>query len=531
MAPRAKVRKARNKATNKFFDMAEGRTESKTRATARRALTPTKKLAARDKAQRERTVRAARAASDKGRPSNPTDPAGRLARRAVREDEAKKLDEKLDRQSRVQAKRTQRVGERRVKAASKAGKIGAGVAAGAALLGALTQGDKPKAKAQPVKRGPSLKEAGAKIQKSKEAFERRRRSNRQAESAMRSVQKSRALSEAAARDPKATKPPKPQTPPTTSVKPPKADRTKVTSGATKPAPSKARTTPKVSAPPKITKRPTVTGGGTTMASRNVTREGATGKRTLANVTREQLVAAGLTTGTKGLKTYLDKFDDLGRRPKPSDFKKTKEKAPEKRTTRRSGSPASGINRRPRPAGKAMGGMMKSKMSAKGGARGGKKMMMPGGMRDGGMAKKDGPRDGSGVKAKRARFLKDAKKELIDNKKSGSATKAKKKFPDLTGDGRVTQADILTGRGVIKKKNGGMMKPKGMAKGGAMTKKGMAKGGAMTKKGMAKGGAAMKKKGYAKGGMAKKGYSKGGAVRRGKPRGVGVALRGYGKAMR
>ena len=470
MAPRAKVRR-----------------ESKARAAARRALTPTKKLAARDKAQKERTVKAERAASDKGRPSNPTDPAGRLARRAVREDEAKRLDEKLDRQSRVQAKRTQRVGERRLKTAQKAGKVGAGVAAGAALLGALTQGDKPKPKAKPVKRGPSLKEAAAKIQKSKEAFERRRRSNRQAESAMRSVQKSRALGEAAARDPKATKPTPPKAPPTTSVKPPKADRTKVTSGATKPTPSKARTTSKVSPPPKVTKRPKVTGGGTTMASRNVTREGPMGKRTLANVTREQLVAAGLTTGPKGLKTYLNKFDELGRRPKPSDFKKTKEKASEKRTTRRSGSPASGINRRPRPAGRAMGGMMKSKMSAKGGARGGKKMMKNGGL--------------------------------------AMTTVNGRKVPVFAVDGKGPN-DLAK-----KKKNGGMMKSKGMAKGGAMTKKGMAKGGAMTKKGMAKGGAAMKKKGYAKGGMAKKGYSKGGAVRRGKPRGVGVALRGYGKALK
>jgi hypothetical protein len=33
-----------------------------------------------------------------------------------------------------------------------------------------------------------------------------------------------------------------------------------------------------------------------------------------------------------------------------------------------------------------------------------------------------------------------------------------KFPDLTGDGKVTQADILKGRGVIKKK-GGTMKAK------------------------------------------------------------------------
>jgi len=109
----------------------------------------------------------------------------------------------------------------------------------------------------------------------------------------------------------------------------------------------------------------------------------------------------------------------------------------------------------KPVKKMGGGMMKSKMASKGGARGGKKMM-PGGMKNGGSASK---------------------------------------FPDLTGDGRVTQADILKGRGVTKKKGGGMAK-----------------------------------KGYAKGGMAKKGYSKGGAVSR-KPRGVGAAKRGYGKALK
>ena len=70
------------------------------------------------------------------------------------------------------------------------------------------------------------------------------------------------------------------------------------------------------------------------------------------------------------------------------------------------------------------------------------------------------------------------------------------------------------------KNGGMMKSKGMAKGGAMKKKGYAMGG-MAKKGMAKGGA-----------MTKKGMAKGGSVRKTtKPRGVGAALRGYGKAMK
>ena len=34
-----------------------------------------------------------------------------------------------------------------------------------------------------------------------------------------------------------------------------------------------------------------------------------------------LKAAGLTTGPKGLRTYLNMFDKLGRRPKPADFKK------------------------------------------------------------------------------------------------------------------------------------------------------------------------------------------------------------------
>ena len=131
-------------------------------------------------------------------------------------------------------------------------------------------------------------------------------------------------------------------------------------------------------------------------------------------------------------------------------------------------------------------MMKSKMASKGGARGGRKAMR---MKDGG-------------------------------------------FPDLTGDGKVTQADILKGRGVAKKKAGGMAK-KGYANGGAVKKKGMAKGGAMKKKGYAMGGS-IKKKGMAKGGaMTKKGMAKGGATSRKptKPRGVGAALRGFGKATR
>ena len=160
------------------------------------------------------------------------------------------------------------------------------------------------------------------------------------------------------------------------------------------------------------------------------------------------------------------------------------------------------------ANKAGGGMMKSKMASKGGARGGKRM--PPGMKRGG--------------------------------------EASKKFPDLSGDGKVTQKDILMGKGVVKKQAGGMMKskmaskggakggrrPGGMQAGGMMKSKGMAKGGAMKKKGYAMGG--MTKKGMAKGGaMTKKGMAKGGPVKKKavsrKPRGVGAALRGFGKAMK
>ena len=42
-------------------------------------------------------------------------------------------------------------------------------------------------------------------------------------------------------------------------------------------------------------------------------------------------------------------------------------------------------------------------------------------------------------------------------------KGKSKFPDLSGDGKVTQKDILMGKGVVKRKNGGpIMKKKGYA---------------------------------------------------------------------
>ena len=59
--------------------------------------------------------------------------------------------------------------------------------------------------------------------------------------------------------------------------------------------------------------------------------------------------------------------------------------------------------------------------------------------------------------KNLRDIKRAKKDAdklikeslkVDFKKGGPVNKKKKKFPDLTGDGKVTFADILKGRGVI-----------------------------------------------------------------------------------
>ena len=54
-------------------------------------------------------------------------------------------------------------------------------------------------------------------------------------------------------------------------------------------------------------------------------------------------------------------------------------------------------------------------------------------------------------------------------KGGSISKLKAGgFPDLSGDGKVTKKDILMGRGVVKKANGGQvngLKKMGMNKGG------------------------------------------------------------------
>ena len=165
-------------------------------------------------------------------------------------------------------------------------------------------------------------------------------------------------------------------------KPPKADAPKIDMKPTKPKVD-ASTTPKVTSTP-VTKRPKVTGKG----GRNVVGKGPMGDRKLANVTREQLVAAGLTTGPKGLRTYLNKFDELGRRPKPSDFKKKIQGSSEMAKKQ-------SMYERKTKRGMKAGGM-KSKMGTKGGAMGGKKKMAPG-MMAGGLKPAPEGNKGKGLK--------------------------------------------------------------------------------------------------------------------------------------
>ena len=84
------------------------------------------------------------------------------------------------------------------------------------------------------------------------------------------------------------------------------------------------------------------------------------------------------------------------------------------------------------------------------------------------------------------------------------------FPDLSGDGKITQKDILMGRGVIKKAGGGSampgMKKRVMAKRGKSIKKRVKKamgGGAMKKRVMKRGGGMMKRPMLKRGGKANK----------------------------
>ena len=188
---------------------------------------------------------------------------------------------------------------------------------------------------------------------------------------------------------------------------------------------------------------------------------------------------------------------------------------------------------------------------------------------------------SGIAAKAAKDSK-KKKTTTTKKDDGKKTfrerrlaRMKKRLEGSENEGRKRRLTRRIGRvedriedskkKPVKKMGGGMMKSKMASKGGKMGGKmprgykdgdevrksgsvGVGKnnkkdeprtggqGGKVVprdKKGLAKLPKKIRNKmGYMKaGGMAKKGYSKGGAVKRGKPRGVGAALRGYGKALR
>ena len=180
-------------------------------------------------------------------------------------------------------------------------------------------------------------------------------------------------------------------------------------------PMKPQTPPKtkIDMPP-ADSRGKVTGKG----GRNV----GQGAFTRANVTKEQLKSSGMT-----LRQYLNFMDREGKRPPK----------------------------------KAMGGgMMKSKMGTKGGAMGGRKRMPPG-YGSGGMAKK-GPKGY-------------AKGGAMTTKMKPKGFKKGGKFPDLTGDGKVTKKDILKGRGVPGFKKGGKP-PKGYKRGGKVRGAGIARKG-------------------------------------------------------
>lgn len=213
-----------------------------------------------------------------------------------------------------------------------------------------------------------------------------------------------ATSLANAADPKAKRPMKPQTPPTTTPRPPKAGT------SAKPMAKK---------PPRPL-RGTVTGKG----GRNV----GEGRDKRANVTKEQLKSSGMT-----LRQYLNFMDKEGKRPpKKSGVAKVPNRDPRKKY--------------------AGGGMMKSKMKAKG-------------MKAGGKMKTKGYMAGGKMKAKGMKA--GGKMPMVKDPKTG------KMVPEFAADGKG------------KMMAGGKVKSKGYAKGGMMKSKGYAKGGAMKSKMAAK----------------------------------------------
>ena len=231
-----------------------------------------------------------------------------------------------------------------------------------------------------------------------------------------------ATSLANAADPKAKRPAKPQTPPTTAPRPPKAR-------------DPLRLSPNIKMvldaekPPRPL-RGTVTGKDKT--SGKLRRNVGEGRDKRANVTREQLKETGMT-----LRQYLNFMDKEGKRPPK---KSGVDKVPNKKDPRKK---------------YAGGGMMKSKMKAKGMKAGGK--MKSKGYSAGGKMKAKGMSAGGKMKAKGMAVGGPLKKAPEGNT-------GLKKLPKQVRN----KMGFMAG--------GGMMKTKGMKAGGKMKAKGGATGG-------------------------------------------------------
>jgi hypothetical protein len=218
--------------------------------------------------------------------------------------------------------------------------------------------------------------------------------------------------------PKPTRPMKPEVPPTSRVKPSETGAAKTNNDMKKPASGLAN----------VTGTPQ---GKTGSPRRNV----GSGREKKANVTREQLQKTGLT-----LRDYLNFMDKNSRRPTKADA------AAAKKLT---------AGFKAKKAKKMMGGgMMKSKMKAKGMKAGGK--MKAKGMAKGGMMKSKGMAKGGAMKTKG--YSAGGKLPMVKDPKTG------KMIPAYAADGKG------------KMMAGGKVKSKGMAKGGMMKTKGYSKGG-------------------------------------------------------
>tara|TARA_R100000995_G_scaffold9071_1_gene3902 strand:- start:467 stop:949 length:483 start_codon:yes stop_codon:yes gene_type:complete len=113
-------------------------------------------------------------------------------------------------------------------------------------------------------------------------------------------------------------------------------------------------------------------------------------------------------------------------------------------------------------------------------------------------KKRSKKDEAIMKAEQQRRRRAKNKDKPMGKKRGGVIKMKDGgFPDLSGDGKVTQKDILIGKGVINKKRGGMAR--GSREGSIInTRTSFKKGGAVNKKKILR----AAKRGF---GIAKRGY--------------------------